>query len=258
MASVQTNAPFVLVEGQGWHSGVVGIVAGRLKDRFNKPALVAGFEGGMGRGSARSIPGIDIGAIVRAAHEAGLLQSGGGHAMAAGFSLSADKLDAWAPSSKRVSTAMARRSTKRERTHPRSRRLARGRDTGFRHRHVPHRPLRRGQSRAAAGGPRPARGLRRRRGQGTCPPEAGGRRRVQAGRHRLPRGLRPPGRGPDGRPRQAGSMPQAACGSTSGTAGFACNSWWKTRPRRAPEPSLAKRGTARYSRPLKMRPSSIG
>jgi single-stranded-DNA-specific exonuclease len=95
MASVQTNAPFVLVEGQGWHSGVVGIVAGRLKDRFNKPALVAGFEGGMGRGSARSIPGIDIGAIVRAAHEAGLLQSGGGHAMAAGFSLSAEKLDAF-------------------------------------------------------------------------------------------------------------------------------------------------------------------
>jgi len=95
MASTQSNAPFVLVHGEGWHSGVVGIVAGRLKERFNKPALVAGFEGNAGRGSARSIPGIDIGAIVRAAHARGLLESGGGHAMAAGFSLASAKLDAF-------------------------------------------------------------------------------------------------------------------------------------------------------------------
>jgi single-stranded-DNA-specific exonuclease len=95
MASTQSNAPFILVHGEGWHSGVVGIVAGRLKERFNKPALVAGFEGGAGRGSARSIMGIDIGAIVRAAYEKGLLESGGGHAMAAGFSVAASKLDAF-------------------------------------------------------------------------------------------------------------------------------------------------------------------
>ncbi|HEX3674299.1 MAG TPA: single-stranded-DNA-specific exonuclease RecJ [Rhizomicrobium sp.] len=93
MGALQANAPFVLVHGEGWHSGVVGIVAGRLKERFNKPALVAGFEGGMGRGSARSIPGIDIGAMIRAAHAGGHLHSGGGHAMAAGFSLDAAKLD---------------------------------------------------------------------------------------------------------------------------------------------------------------------
>ena len=67
MAATQANAPFVLVAGDGWHPGVVGIVAGRLKERFAKPAFVAGFEGGMGRGSARSIPGIDIGGIIRAA-----------------------------------------------------------------------------------------------------------------------------------------------------------------------------------------------
>ena len=91
--ATQANAPFVLAHGEGWHSGVAGIVAGRLKDRFNKPALVAGFEGGMGRGSARSVPGIDIGAIVRAAKERGLVQTGGGHAMAAGFSLEARQLD---------------------------------------------------------------------------------------------------------------------------------------------------------------------
>jgi single-stranded-DNA-specific exonuclease len=88
----QANAPFVLTSNDGWHAGVVGIVAGRLRERFNKPAFVAGFEGGIGHGSARSIPGIDIGAMVRAAREARLIESGGGHAMAAGFGLHSDQL----------------------------------------------------------------------------------------------------------------------------------------------------------------------
>jgi len=91
-AATQDNVPFLLVSNDGWHPGVVGIVAGRLKERFAKPSFVAGFEGGMGRGSARSIPGIDIGRMVRAAHEQGLIEAGGGHAMAAGFSLMADQL----------------------------------------------------------------------------------------------------------------------------------------------------------------------
>jgi single-stranded-DNA-specific exonuclease len=89
MAALQDNASFLFMAREGWHAGVVGIVAGRIKDRFGKPSFVAGFEGGMARGSARSVPGIDIGAIVRAAKDAGLLLSGGGHAMAAGFSLTA-------------------------------------------------------------------------------------------------------------------------------------------------------------------------
>jgi len=93
MAATQANAPFVLVAGDGWHPGVVGIVASRLKERFGKPAFVAGFEGGMGRGSARSIPGIEIGGIIRAAGEAGVIEYGGGHAMAAGFSLTTAQLD---------------------------------------------------------------------------------------------------------------------------------------------------------------------
>ena len=93
LAATQANAPFLLVAGEGWHPGVVGIVAGRLKERFSKPAFVAGFEGGMGRGSARSIPGIDIGGIIRAASEAKTIEYGGGHAMAAGFSLTAAQLD---------------------------------------------------------------------------------------------------------------------------------------------------------------------
>jgi single-stranded-DNA-specific exonuclease len=83
------------VEGEGWHPGVVGIVAGRLREQFAKPAFVAGFEGGMGRGSARSIPGLDIGRMVRVARETGLIESGGGHAMAAGFSLMTEQLGAF-------------------------------------------------------------------------------------------------------------------------------------------------------------------
>ncbi|HVU21255.1 MAG TPA: single-stranded-DNA-specific exonuclease RecJ [Rhizomicrobium sp.] len=91
MALTQDNAPFLFAAKEGWHAGVVGIVAGRLKDRFGKPSFVAGFEGGMARGSARSVPGVDIGAIVRAAKDAGVVATGGGHAMAAGFSLTADQ-----------------------------------------------------------------------------------------------------------------------------------------------------------------------
>ena len=93
MAGAQGNAPFLLAAQEGWHPGVVGIVAGRLKDRFAKPAFVAGFEGGLGRGSARSVAGVDIGAIIRGAKEAGVIETGGGHAMAAGFGLRSEQLE---------------------------------------------------------------------------------------------------------------------------------------------------------------------
>jgi single-stranded-DNA-specific exonuclease len=83
----------VLVSGQGWHPGVVGIVAGRIKERFNRPACVAGFTDGLGKGSGRSVAGVDLGAAVIAARQAGILETGGGHAMAAGFALRADRLD---------------------------------------------------------------------------------------------------------------------------------------------------------------------
>jgi single-stranded-DNA-specific exonuclease len=85
----------VLVAGAQWHPGVVGIVAGRIKERFNRPACVAGLADGMAKGSGRSVPGIDLGAAVIAARQAGLLSSGGGHAMAAGFSLPAAGVDAF-------------------------------------------------------------------------------------------------------------------------------------------------------------------
>ncbi len=77
----------LVVAGAAWHPGVVGIVAGRLKERFNRPACVAGIADGMAKGSGRSVPGLDLGSAVIAARQAGLLATGGGHAMAAGFSL---------------------------------------------------------------------------------------------------------------------------------------------------------------------------
>lgn len=90
---VEADLPVLLLSGEGWHPGVVGIVAGRVKERFNRPACVAGVaETGLAKGSGRSVPGIDLGAAVIAAREAGLLESGGGHAMAAGFSLRASGL----------------------------------------------------------------------------------------------------------------------------------------------------------------------
>jgi single-stranded-DNA-specific exonuclease len=79
--------PIVIAHGQDWHQGVIGIVAGRLKERYNRPACVIAWEGGIGKGSGRSVPGIDLGAAILAARQAGLLLSGGGHPMAAGFSL---------------------------------------------------------------------------------------------------------------------------------------------------------------------------
>lgn len=81
-----------LVAGEHWHPGVVGIVAGRIKEAFNRPALVAGIAGGKAVGSGRSVPGIDLGAAIIAARESGLIIKGGGHAMAAGFTAEADRL----------------------------------------------------------------------------------------------------------------------------------------------------------------------
>ena len=77
----------LLVHGDGWHAGVVGIVAGRIKERHNRPALVGAVADGVVKGSARSVPGVDLGRAVTAARSAGVLLTGGGHAMAAGFSL---------------------------------------------------------------------------------------------------------------------------------------------------------------------------
>jgi single-stranded-DNA-specific exonuclease len=99
MAMARADDPFLLVAGDGWHAGVVGIVAGRLKERFAKPVLVAGFDGAdidaTARGSARSVAGVDLGAVIRAARSEGHLEVGGGHAMAAGFTVTRAKLESF-------------------------------------------------------------------------------------------------------------------------------------------------------------------
>ena len=82
----------VCVAGAGWHPGVVGIVASRLKDRFRRPAAVIALADGIGRGSARSVPGVDLGAAVIAARQAGLLINGGGHPMAAGLTVAEENI----------------------------------------------------------------------------------------------------------------------------------------------------------------------
>ena len=84
----------VLAAAEGWHAGVIGIVASRLKERYDLPALVIALEGGLGKGSGRSVPGVDLGAAILAARQAGLLINGGGHPMAAGLSVAAAQLPA--------------------------------------------------------------------------------------------------------------------------------------------------------------------
>jgi len=84
----------VFVSAESWHPGVIGIVAARLKERYERPACVVALADGVGKGSGRSIAGLPLGPAVIAARQAGLLINGGGHAMAAGFTVAAEKLDA--------------------------------------------------------------------------------------------------------------------------------------------------------------------
>ena len=89
------DAPLIFLGAEGWHKGLVGLVAGRIADRFQRPAFVMAIEkDGTATGSARSLPSVDLGAVVRAAVQEGLFLKGGGHAMAAGFSLDCAKQDA--------------------------------------------------------------------------------------------------------------------------------------------------------------------
>jgi single-stranded-DNA-specific exonuclease len=87
------NDPLILVSGKGWHQGVIGIVAGRLKEFYRKPTAVISIGSGEGKASCRSVEGIDFGAAVIDAKSRGLLEAGGGHAMAAGFSILESKIE---------------------------------------------------------------------------------------------------------------------------------------------------------------------
>lgn len=87
-----TLPSLVFAAGEGWHPGVIGIVASRLKERFGRPAFVIAIDGDVGKGSARSISGVDLGAAVTAARQAGLLVNGGGHKMAAGLTVERSRI----------------------------------------------------------------------------------------------------------------------------------------------------------------------
>ncbi|MEL7212746.1 MAG: single-stranded-DNA-specific exonuclease RecJ [Pseudomonadota bacterium] len=99
------DAPLVWAAADGWHPGVVGIVASRLKEATNRPAIVIGFDGDAGKGSGRSISGVDLGASIQRLAEEGLLEKGGGHKMAAGLSLTRAQLE---PAMARLSELLAK------------------------------------------------------------------------------------------------------------------------------------------------------
>ena len=87
----------LVASGEGWHPGVIGVVAGRLKDRYSKPVIIIGIDRQasppVGKGSGRSVPGVNRGGAIAAAREAGILTSGGGHAMAGGLSVDPDRIN---------------------------------------------------------------------------------------------------------------------------------------------------------------------
>ncbi len=96
LTSIQEERATIILGSKAWHSGVIGIIASRMKERYFKPALIwCEDNDGMYVGSGRSIPGVDLGAIILSAVELGILHKGGGHCQAAGFSLFPEKLDAF-------------------------------------------------------------------------------------------------------------------------------------------------------------------
>ena len=103
-----TSGPLVWAAADGWHPGVVGIVAARLKEATHRPAVVIGFDGDIGKGSARSIPGIDLGAAIQRVAAEGLLIKGGGHKMAAGLTVERHNLQ---PAMDRLADLLAKQGS---------------------------------------------------------------------------------------------------------------------------------------------------
>ena len=85
--------PVIILHGENWHEGIIGIIAARVKEKFNKPTIIISVTSKIGKGSARSIYGFDIGSVVIGAVQAKLLKKGGGHKMAAGFTIDMDKIE---------------------------------------------------------------------------------------------------------------------------------------------------------------------
>ena len=214
---LEEKGAVVVTAQQGWHPGVVGLVAARLKERYGRPAFAIALErGGVGTGSGRSIAGVDLGRAVRQAVHEGLLVKGGGHAMAAGITLKKDALGAFRAfledtlaASGRSGAARARAADRRRGERGRRRSRAGG-DAGAR------RTLWRRQSGAAAGAAQPYHRLCRSGRREPHPRAAEIRRRQVRHRHRLPR------RGHAARPGAVGqSRPGDACRRQSGDRSLA-------------------------------------
>ena len=89
---INQNEPVIVLSGHNWHGGIIGIIAARLKDKYNKPTVIISVENGLGRASARSILGFDIGTVIISAVQNNILRKGGGHKMAGGFSIDENKI----------------------------------------------------------------------------------------------------------------------------------------------------------------------
>ena len=90
-----SSDPVIILHGENWHEGIIGIIAARLKEKFNKPTIIISVSSGTGKGSSRSIHGFDIGSSIIAAVQEGILLKGGGHKMAAGFTIEMAKFDSF-------------------------------------------------------------------------------------------------------------------------------------------------------------------
>ncbi len=190
---LEERGAVVIASKDGWHPGVVGLVAARLKERFGRPAFAIAMLGDSGTGSGRSIPGVDLGHAVRAAVDKGLLVKGGGHAMAAGLTVTRAKLKDLRAFLEETLAATGRgrapcgRARNRRRA---NRRRGKSRIDGD---HRPRRAVRRRQSRARIR-PAVAHGrVRRSRRRCARAAAAQGWRQSPDQRHRLPR-ARPPAR----------------------------------------------------------------
>ena len=90
---INSNESVIVLSGHNWHGGIIGIVAARLKEKYNKPTVIISVEKGLGRASARSVVGFDIGTAIISAVQNNILKKGGGHKMAAGFTIEENKIE---------------------------------------------------------------------------------------------------------------------------------------------------------------------
>ena len=224
----------LVVESEGWHVGVIGIVASRLVERYGRPTFVIGMDGELGKGSGRSVRGVDLGAAVIAARQSGLLVNGGGHAMAAGLTVARERAARSREVPRRADRAAAGRGAGGARARHRCSACAGCRDAGAGRHDRARRPVRRRQCAAALRAHQRARQLRAAGGRGPCPLHPGRGRARPGRRHRL-------SRQPDGARTRA---------ARSGPAGPSCRRGAAHRPLRRPRDRTAADRRRRRGRGL--------